>query len=89
MQRTSKEATSKETYYSKQCVNYFQRKRTGIKQTPPSLTKLFKKCSISNDLDNIEDAVLWAEHYENSDTDSNEESNNMYDDTQTDTTDVQ
>ena len=46
-------------------------------------------CSISNDLDNTEDDVLWAEQYDKSDTDSNKEGDNMYDDTQTDSTDVQ
>ncbi|KAK2146628.1 hypothetical protein LSH36_594g03053 [Paralvinella palmiformis] len=47
-----------------------------------------KKCSISNDLDGAEDDVLWAEQYDKSDTDSDEESNDMYNDTRIDTTDV-
>jgi len=58
------------------------------------ITKSFKKCSISNDLDDMEDEILWAEQYGKSNTDSDEEGDNMYDDkmyddTRTDTTDVQ
>jgi len=48
-----------------------------------------KKCSIINDFDGTEDEVLWAEQPDKSDIDSDEEGDNMYDDTQTDTTDVQ
>jgi len=123
MQRTI-EATSKENYYSKQCVNYFQSWHMGTtnkllhtalqKQSdssrqpeaavvtcrrtvgkwpgrldPTIITKLFKKCSISNDLDTTESDVLWVEQYDKSDTDSDEEGEEMYDDTRTDTTDVQ
>ena len=40
---------------------------------PAIITKSFKKCSISNDLDGAEDEVLWAEQYNKSDTDSDEE----------------
>jgi len=43
------------------------------------ITKLFKKCSISNDLDGMEDDVLWAKQYEKSDTDSEEDGDDMYD----------
>ena len=53
------------------------------------ITKSFKKYSINNDLDGMEDEVLWAEQYDKSDTDSDKEGGDMYDDTQTDTTDVQ
>jgi len=45
------------------------------------ITKSFKKCSISSDLDGTEDYVLWAEQHNKSDTDSD-------DDTWTDTIDV-
>jgi len=41
---------------------------------PTIITKSFKKCSISTYLDGMEDEVLWAEHYDKSDTDSDEES---------------
>ena len=51
------------------------------------ITKSFKKCSISNDLDGTEDDILWNEQHNKSDTDK--EGDEMYDDTQTDTTDVQ
>ena len=55
-------------------------RRPGILSTSPSLiTKSFKKCSISNDLDGTEDDVLWAEQQDKSDTDSEEKGNNMYD----------
>jgi hypothetical protein len=37
----------------------------------------------------MEDDVLWAEQYDKSDTDSDEEGDDMHDDTQTDTTGVQ
>ena len=37
----------------------------------------------------MEDEVLWAEKYDKSDTDSDKEGDKMYDDTWTDTTDVQ
>jgi len=36
---------------------------------PTIITKSFKKCSISKDLDVTEDDVLWAEQYDKSDTD--------------------
>jgi len=42
------------------------------------ITKSFKKCSISNDLGGMEDDVLWDEQYDKSDTDSEEESDDMY-----------
>jgi len=45
---------------------------------PAIITKSFKKCSISNDLDGMEDEALWAEQYDKSDTDK--ESDNMYED---------
>ena len=45
------------------------------------IIKLFKKCSISNDLDDTEDDVLWTEQQDKSDTDSDEEGDKMYDDT--------
>ena len=45
------------------------------------ITKSFKKCSISNDLDGTEDDVLWDGQHDRSDTDSNEEGGKMYDDT--------
>ena len=38
-----------------------------------------KKCSISNDLGGTEDDVLWAEQNDKSDTDSEEEGDDMYD----------
>jgi len=47
---------------------------------PTIITKSFKKCSISNDLDGMEDDVLWAEQHDKSDTDSDEEGDEMYDD---------
>ena len=50
---------------------------------PTIITKSFKKCSISKDLDVTEDDVLWAEQYDKSDTDSDEEGDNMYDDMMT------
>jgi len=50
---------------------------------------MVQKCSISNDLDGIEDDVLWAVQYDKSDTDSDEEGDDMYDDIHTNTTDVQ
>ena len=50
---------------------------------PAIITKSFKKCSISNDLDGTEDDVFWAEQYDKSNTDSNKWSDNIYDDTQT------
>ena len=50
---------------------------------PAIITKLFKKCSISNDLDGTEDYVLWAEQHNKSHTDSNKEGNNMYHDMMT------
>jgi len=49
--------------------------------SPAIITKSFKKCSIGNVLVGMGDEVLWA--------DSDEEGNDMYDDTQTDTIDVQ
>jgi len=61
----------------------------GLQLTPPSLPKSFKKCSISKDLDGMEDDVSWAEQYDKSDTDSDEEGDDMYDDTWTDTIDVE
>ena len=39
------------------------------------ITKSFKKCSISNDLDGTEDDLLWAEQYDKSE----EGGDNMYD----------
>ena len=50
------------------------------------ITKSFKKCSISNDLDGREDNVLWDEQYDRSDSDK--EGNDTYDDTRPDITDV-
>jgi len=111
------ECTSKETNYSKQCVNYFQvwhmgtttklpyfKQHYGNKHTtggnlsgpslpiitqwiqtawdamdPAIITKSFNKYSISNYLDGMEDEVLWAEQYDKSDTDSDEEGDYMYD----------
>ena len=55
---------------------------------PSIISKSLKKCSISNDLDGTEDDVLSAEEYDKSDTDSDEEGVDMYDDRHTDTTDV-
>ena len=46
---------------------------------PAIVTKSFKKCSISYDLDGPEDDVLWAEQYDKSDTDSDEKGDVMYD----------
>ena len=40
-------------------------------------------CSIRNDLDGMEDAILWAEQYDKFYTDCNEEGNNMYNDMMT------
>jgi len=40
---------------------------------PAIITKSFKKCSISNDLDGTEDDELWAEQYDKSNTHSNKE----------------
>jgi len=54
---------------------------------PAIITKSFKKCSLSNNLDDMEDDVLWDEQPDKSD--SEEEGDSMYDDTWTDTTDVQ
>ena len=31
---------------------------------PTIITKSFKKCSISNDLDGMEDYILWAEQHD-------------------------
>ena len=45
---------------------------------PIIITKLFKKCSISNDLDGMEDDVLWAEQYDTSNIDSKEEGDDMF-----------
>jgi len=45
---------------------------------PAIISKSFKKCSISNDLDGMEDDELWDEHHNKSDTD--EEGDEMYDD---------
>ena len=56
---------------------------------PAIITKLFKKCSISNDLDGTEGDVLRDEQHNKSDTNSDKKGDNMYDDTWTDTTDVQ
>jgi len=53
----------------------------------PSIITKLKKCSISNYLDGMEADILWAEEYDKSDSD--EEGNNIYDDTQTDATNVQ
>ena len=46
---------------------------------PVIISKSFKKCSISNDLDGT-DNELWDEHHNKSDTDSDEEDDEMYDD---------
>ena len=43
----------------------------------------FKKCSFSNDLGGAEDDILWEEQHDKSDTDSNEEGDDMYDDMMT------
>jgi len=51
---------------------------------PAIITKSFKNCSISNDLDGTEDDVLCAEQHDESDTDSDEEGGKIYDDTQID-----
>jgi len=48
---------------------------------PAIITKSFKKCSISNDFDGTEDDVLWDEQHDKADTDSDEEGDEMYDDT--------
>ena len=37
------------------------------------ITTSFKKCSINNDLDGMEDDVLWAKQHEKSDTHCDEE----------------
>jgi len=47
---------------------------------PAIISKSFKKCDISNDLDGTEDDELWDEHHNKSDTDSVEEGDKMYDD---------
>ena len=47
---------------------------------PTIITKLFKKCSIHNYLDDMEDDILWDEQHDKSDTDSEEEGDDMYDD---------
>ena len=47
---------------------------------PAIISKSFKNCSISNDLDGTEDDELWAEQYDKSDTDTDEEGDEMYDD---------
>ena len=62
---------------------------SGWKQPGIKLVQMVQKCSISNDLDGIEDDVLWAVQYDKSDTDSDEEGDDMYDDIHTNTTDVQ
>ena len=46
---------------------------------PAIIYKCFKKCSISNDLDGMEDDILWDKQHEKFDSD--EEGNDMYDDT--------
>jgi len=69
------------TYHHTVGVNGLGLNRPCHQQAP---TKSFKKCSISNDLDGMEDGVLWGEQYDKSDTDSNEEGDDMYDDTLTD-----
>jgi len=48
---------------------------------PAIITKSFKKYSISNYLDGTEDDVLWDEQHDKSDTDSDEEDYQVYDDT--------
>ena len=50
---------------------------------PTIITKSFKKCCISNDLDVTEDDVLWDEQHDKSDTDSDKEGDEMYDDMMT------
>ena len=50
---------------------------------PAIITKPFKKCSISNDLDGMEDDVLWDEQHDKSYTDSDKEGDKMYDDMMT------
>jgi len=78
--------TQQQTTWSGRCYlsSHSCWKRPGIKLT---LALLPKKCSISNDLDGTEDDILWDERHDKSD--SEEEGDDMYDDTQTDTTDVQ
>ena len=85
-------------------VNYFQRWHMGTtnkllqtalwKWTHSSrqpevaiVTKSFKECSIINNLDGTEGDILWDQQHDKSDSD--EEGDDMYDDTWTDTTDVQ
>jgi len=46
---------------------------------PGIITKSFKKCFISNDLDGTEDAILWDEQHDKSDTNSDEEGDDMCD----------
>ena len=50
---------------------------------PAIITKSFKKCSISNDSDGTEDDALWAEQYDKSNTHSNEDGEDMYNDIMT------
>jgi len=50
---------------------------------------IINKCSISNDLDGTDNDVLWDEQHDKSDMDSDKEGDEMYDDTRTNTTDVQ
>jgi len=52
-----KEATKRMTLEDTPKENNY---RSGI-INPTIITKLFKKCSISNDLDGMEDNVLWDE----------------------------
>jgi len=77
-------ALQKQMHSSRQCEAAIVTYCHTVDENGLRFTKSFKKCSISNDLDGTEDDELWAEQYDKSNTDSD-----MYDDTQTDTTDVQ
>jgi len=44
---------------------------------------LFKKCSINNDLEGMEDDVLWDEQHDKSNTVSDKNDDKMYDDMMT------
>ena len=47
---------------------------------PAIISKSLKKCSISNDLDGMEDDELWDKHHDKSDTESDKEGDEIYDD---------
>ena len=51
----------------------------GLNRSWNYISKSFKKCSISNDIDGTEDDILWDEQHDKSDSD--EEGNKMHDDT--------